>query len=150
MSNIKNYQEQGGEKWTVGGELAITTGGKLTFQEEELKPAKGQADSDASSVASLKADFNDLLAKLFAAGLMVVDKSALAAAITSAQELLDSAVVGSDPGEYPQGDYDTFSAAIDTAQAVADDAEADQNQVATATSTLEAAVSTFEDAEIEE
>ena len=32
MSNVKNYHEQGGEKWVVGGQLDIATGGKLTFQ----------------------------------------------------------------------------------------------------------------------
>ena len=70
MSNIKNYQEQGGEKWIVGGELEIGSSGKLTFQGKELKPAVTQGDSEATTVDTLKEDFNDLLAKLKAAGLM--------------------------------------------------------------------------------
>jgi len=70
MSNVKNYSEQGGEKWVVGGELQIASGGKLAFQGAELKPAAVQADSTASTVAGVVADLNSLLAKLKAAGLM--------------------------------------------------------------------------------
>jgi ATP-dependent protease HslVU (ClpYQ) peptidase subunit len=70
MSNVKNYTEQGGEKTVIGGELQISTAGKLTFDGVELKPAVIQADSTASDVAGLVADFNALLAKLQAAGLM--------------------------------------------------------------------------------
>jgi hypothetical protein len=70
MSNVKNYTEQGGEKMVIGGELEIAVGGKLTFDGKELKPAETQADSTASTIAGLVADFNALLAKLKAAGLM--------------------------------------------------------------------------------
>lgn len=70
MSNVKNYTEQGGEKTVIGGELEITTGGKLTFEGTELKPAETQADSAATTVAGVVADLNALLAKLKAAGLM--------------------------------------------------------------------------------
>lgn len=148
MSNVKNYHEQGGKKWVVGGQLEITSGGKLTFKETELKPALGQANSEASTIAALKEDFNALLGRLFAAGLMVVDKTALEAAITAALELLDSAVVGEDVGEYPQAAYDTFESAIETALGVADDGEATQNEVSAAVTALTSAVSTFEAAVI--
>ncbi len=70
MSNIKNYAEQGGEKWVVGGELDIASGGKLTFQGVELKPAETQTDSTAPTIAGVVADLNTLIAKLKAAGLM--------------------------------------------------------------------------------
>ena len=78
-----------------------------------------------------------------------VDKSALTALITSAQELLDGAVIGTDPGEYPQGDYDTFSDALDVAQGVADDEEADQETVDAAVVTLDEAMTAFLEAEVE-
>jgi hypothetical protein len=71
MSNVKNYTEQGGEKTVIGGVLEIAAGGKLTFAGAELKPAQVQADSSASTIAGLVTDFNALLAKLKAAGLMV-------------------------------------------------------------------------------
>lgn len=72
MSNVKNYTEQGGEKTVVGGTLEIATGGKLTFAGTELKPAAAQADSVASTIAGLVADFNSLLVKLRAAGLIAI------------------------------------------------------------------------------
>lgn len=70
MSNVKNYTEQGGEATVIGGTLNIASGGKLTFAGTELKPAAAQADSVASTIAGLVVDFNALLAKLRAAGLM--------------------------------------------------------------------------------
>lgn len=94
MSNVKNYTEQGGEKTVIGGildiasggtleivsggtleiasgaTLDIASGGKLTVAGTELKPAATQADSTAETVADLITDFNALLAKLQAAGLM--------------------------------------------------------------------------------
>ena len=73
MSNVKNYTEQGGERTVIGGELEITTGGKLTFGGTEVNPAETQADSTAATVAELVTDFNALLAKLKVAGLMSAD-----------------------------------------------------------------------------
>lgn len=68
--NTKNYTEQGGEKTVIGGELAVTEEGKITINGVELKPAALQANSTAVDVADLVSDFNALLAKLKAAGLM--------------------------------------------------------------------------------
>ena len=150
MSNIKNYHEQGGEKWVVGGQLEITAGGKLTFKGTELKQALGQMDSEASTAAALKEDFNALLGRLFAAGLMVVDKTTLEAAITAALELLDGAVVGEDIGEYQQAAYDALESAIETALGVVDDADVTQDDVGAAVTALSTAVSTFEAAVITE
>ncbi len=70
MSNVKNFTEQGGETTVIGGVLDIAAGGKLTFTGTELKPAAFQANSEATTIAGLVADFNALLAKLIAAGLM--------------------------------------------------------------------------------
>jgi len=70
MSNVKNYTEQGGEKTVIGGELLITAEGKLTFDGVDIKPSALQTDSTAADVPALVADFNELLAKLKASGLM--------------------------------------------------------------------------------
>jgi len=70
MSNVKNYTEQGGDISVIGGTLDIAAGGKLTFAGTELKPAAFQANSEATTIAGLVADFNSLIAKLIAAGLM--------------------------------------------------------------------------------
>lgn len=71
MSNVKNYTESGGEKTIIGGTLEITSEGRLTIDGTELKPAEAQADSTATTIADLKSDFNLLLGRLKAAGLMV-------------------------------------------------------------------------------
>ncbi|MEK3992299.1 MULTISPECIES: head fiber protein [Robertmurraya] len=70
MSNVKNYTEQGGERTVIGGTLEIASDGKLLFDGAQLQPAVNQKDSTATDVAGLVADFNALLAKLKAAGLM--------------------------------------------------------------------------------
>ena len=76
--NAKNYTEQGGEVTHFGGKVIFDEGCSV----EGLPKAGNQADSTASTVATLKDDFNALLAKLKAAGLMTADESN-----------------GSDPGE---------------------------------------------------
>ena len=68
--NTKNYTEQGGEKTVIGGEMAVTAEGKVTFDGTELKPATLQTESTATEVAELVTDFNALLLKLKTAGLM--------------------------------------------------------------------------------
>ena len=70
MSNVKNYSEQGGDKWVVGGTLEVTAEGQLLLDGIPLVRAANQADSTATPIADLKGDFNALLAKLQAAGLM--------------------------------------------------------------------------------
>lgn len=68
--NTKNYTEQGGDRTVIGGELNITTGGKLNFDDVEVTPAAYQADSVAVDIEGLVADFNALLSKLRTSGLM--------------------------------------------------------------------------------
>lgn len=115
--NSKNYMEQGGEKWVIGGTLEIKEGASVTgltstaapasetalggvraaAKEEtdtvpvkiggdgilyvpaypvvpEIPAAANQADSTATDATGLVTDFNALLAKLKAAGLMVPDE----------------------------------------------------------------------------
>ncbi|KUO64752.1 MAG: Head fiber protein [Gracilibacter sp. BRH_c7a] len=66
----KNYMEQGGEKWIIGGTLEVLPGASVTG----LPAAENQADSTATDVAGLVTDFNALLTKLKAAGLMAADE----------------------------------------------------------------------------
>ena len=64
--NTKNYMEQGGEKLVIGGTIEILEGASVTG----LPIAENQADSTATDATGLVTDFNALLAKLKAAGLM--------------------------------------------------------------------------------
>jgi hypothetical protein len=70
MSNVKNYKEQGGDKWVISGILEVTADGQIIIEGIELKRAAAQADSVAATVAGLKDDFNSLLAKLRTAGII--------------------------------------------------------------------------------
>ncbi|KEF39672.1 hypothetical protein M670_00693 [Schinkia azotoformans MEV2011] len=114
--NAKNYMEQGGEKWIIGGTLEVLPGASVTglsadpllpatdttlggvkaaaktetdtvsvavdedgtlyvpAYPEAIIPAANQADSIAEDAATLVTDFNALLAKLKAAGLMAADE----------------------------------------------------------------------------
>ena len=67
--NTKNYTEQGGDKTIIGGTLEIKQGASVTG----LPVAENQANSTATDVTGLVTDFNALLTKLKAAGLMVAD-----------------------------------------------------------------------------
>ena len=72
--NGKNYAEQGGDKWVIGGTLEIREGASVTgLPAAEVPQAANQADSVATDVPTLVSDFNGLLAKLKAAGLMTAD-----------------------------------------------------------------------------
>lgn len=70
MSNVKNYTEQGGDKTVIGGTLEIAEGGQVIGLPSDFTPAALQTDSTAIDVAGIVVDFNALLAKLKAAGLM--------------------------------------------------------------------------------
>ena len=80
MSNTQNYMEQGGERWVIGGTLEMSDGTHIVLGAETLKTildaklnaqtSAFQADSVAADVAGLVTDFNALLAKLIAAGIM--------------------------------------------------------------------------------
>jgi hypothetical protein len=67
--NTKNYTQQGGETTVIGGTLKIEDGATFTG----FPQAVNQASSTASTVADLKTDFNNLLDKLKAVGLMIPD-----------------------------------------------------------------------------
>jgi tmRNA-binding protein len=53
VSNAKNYQTQGGDKWVVEGELEITPKGKLLLHHREVTPMTAQENSQATTIAAL-------------------------------------------------------------------------------------------------
>ena len=101
--NTKNYAAHGGSEWVIGGKLTfldgaevnnfpgggsgggytlptVKVGAGLTITDGVLSangvtPAAAQADSEATTIAALKEDFNALLAALRAAGLMAAAQS---------------------------------------------------------------------------
>ena len=73
--NVKNYTEQGGDVTHIGGKLVFEEGASVEGLPGST-PAENQASSTAATVAALKDDFNALLAKLKAVGLMAADTTA--------------------------------------------------------------------------
>ena len=72
----KNYTEQGGEVTHIGGKLIIEEGASvegLSSSDVDIPVMEFQADSEATTIAALKEDFNNLLGKLKEAGLMEGD-----------------------------------------------------------------------------
>ncbi len=74
MNTTKNYHQDGGDVFVVGGEIQVVDEGKVTFDGAEFKPAANQPDSTAGTIDDLKTDFNSLLSKLKASGLMKADE----------------------------------------------------------------------------
>ena len=74
---------------------------------------------------------------------ILANKAALQTLIASAQNTHNSAVAGTEPGQYPSQAKQTLQAAINAALAVYDDANAAQQQVDAAITTLNGALTTF-------
>ena len=76
--NTRNYHAHGGNEWVVGGKLtflpgATVEGGEGLFDLPAGSPVTALpflADSEATTVAGLREDYNRLLAALRTAGLM--------------------------------------------------------------------------------
>ena len=81
--NCKNYTAHGGNETVIGGKLTFLPGAEVEGLADLLDipqgaaayaaPAAYQADSTATTVAGLKDDFNALLAKLRAAGILAAE-----------------------------------------------------------------------------
>ena len=74
--NTHNYFAQGGNELVIGGKLTflpgatIEGGDDLFGQPSSFEPISYVADSEATTIAALKDDFNALLAAIRNAGLM--------------------------------------------------------------------------------
>ena len=79
--NVKNYMAQGGDRLVIGGTLEIKEGASVTGLPAAAADSAGvvvmstnQVASVATDVAALATDFNTLLQKLKAAGIMAADE----------------------------------------------------------------------------
>lgn len=77
-----------------------------------------------------------------------INKAALTAAIDNAQNLYDTAVVGDEPGQYPQAAKEALLEALNEARTVRDNQNVTQSQVDSAVTALNTAVDTFKAAVI--
>ena len=79
--NCKNYLTDGGDRLVIGGTLEIREGASVTGLPSASADNPGivrivtnQAASAAADIAALVTDFNALLQKLKAAGIMAADE----------------------------------------------------------------------------
>ena len=75
--NTHNYFAQGGNELVIGGKLTFLPGATIEGGDDlfgQSEPASQIADSEATTIAALKDDFNALLAALRSCGLMVTGK----------------------------------------------------------------------------
>ena len=95
----KNYMAHGGDELVIGGRLTILPGAVVEGLPSggAFTPAEAQPDSKATSAATLREDFNALLARLRAAGIL----SAEAAPATQ-----EAAVTNETPNDTAKGDAD--------------------------------------------
>lgn len=88
-SSTRNYHAHGGNEWIVGGKLTFLPGAVVEGAEHLFDPPAGEklpfvAESNATTVAALREDFNSLLTALKAAGIMETEAPAKAADEASA------------------------------------------------------------------
>lgn len=70
MYNTKNYAEQGGDRWVIGGELDIPTGGKITANGVQAAAIANHADPATATAADIATKQNQILAALRGAGII--------------------------------------------------------------------------------
>ena len=88
-SNAKNYHAHGGNEWVVGGKLTFLPGavvegadslfGELPAAELVEQKVPFVVDSEATTVAVLREDFNGLLTALREVGMLAVSAEEAAA-----------------------------------------------------------------------
>ncbi|WP_018755586.1 glycosyl hydrolase family 95 catalytic domain-containing protein [Paenibacillus terrigena] len=123
MNNTTNIEKVRKDNWTAKGAQYI----KVTVM----------------GYPELWAGFREFEA--YGAKSTVVDTTALKAAIAAAQVKVDHAVVGNQPGQYPQAAVDALKTAIAVAERVVDTA-ATQADVTAGIAALQSAVKAFDDA----
>jgi beta-glucosidase len=134
--------------------LILSSTGQLIEQDSQLFVLHGKAKSDALGTANVflnefeiavngQAYTIDTAAASLNIQVTAADHTALAAAVTNAEQLLAGAVEGTQPGQYQAGSKAELQAAIAQAVIVRDNAAATQQQIANAVSALNQAVSLF-------
>ncbi|WP_171687162.1 cohesin domain-containing protein [Paenibacillus planticolens] len=135
---------------SLGENNAVKTGGNLLSVKWQVKPLTGSAQTAIAlsnviiaNAAGEETALDSVSHNLSITYTPTVDKTALNAAIASAQSTYDGAAEGNQPGQYPAGSKAALQTAIHNAMAAADSASASQQQIDQAKADLDAAVHTF-------
>ena len=78
MSSVMNYRTDGGNEWVIGGKLTFLPGATVEGADGLFDLPTGRqlpaiADSEATNVAAMREDYNQLLAALRKAGFMAME-----------------------------------------------------------------------------
>ncbi|MCR4883517.1 MAG: hypothetical protein K6A68_08105 [Clostridiales bacterium] len=98
--NSKNYMAHGGEELVIGGKLTFLDGAEVenfpgsTVSGGSNGTAPYVADSEATTVANLKGDFNTLLAALRTAGVLASEAPAASDPETTDPDTTDETTGG--------------------------------------------------------
>jgi PGF-pre-PGF domain-containing protein len=123
----------------------------ITALNAAIKEAQSVADDTNSiqdDIDQALTTLNEAIKDFDSAKITGADKTALTAAIKTANTKVKAAVAGTDIGQYPQSAIDTFKTAISAAQKVLDNKSAKQTEVNQAVTTLKAAQTKFDAAKI--
>lgn len=115
---------------------------------DDAKKVVDNAGSTQPQIDSALAALNEAIEDFDAAKITGADKTALTAAIKTANSKVKAAVAGTDVGQYPQSAIDTFKTAISAAQRILDNKSAKQTEVDQAVTTLKATQTKFDAAKI--
>ena len=121
---------------------SVTTTSAITIEDIQL----GVIENGESSITKLESVINNIVVKKQE---NPIDKTVLNDTIREAEALSSQAVVGTNPGQYPQDAKDTLDRAIETAKKVSETSE-DQETINQATATLKEAITIFKNAVIKE
>ncbi|MFC3799503.1 InlB B-repeat-containing protein [Cohnella sp. GCM10012308] len=120
----------------------------VSAEGEVVRPAVGQEDATVTLTATVtKGEATDK--KIFTVvvkSMTIEDRSALRQAIDAAQALLDGAVEGASPGQYPTGSKAPLQTAIASAETVYGDRTVTAQQLDDALTALASAADTFKKA----
>lgn len=78
MNSTRNYHAHGGNEWVIGGKLTFLPGATVEGADGLFDLPSGNQihfiqDSEATTVAALREDYNRLLAVLRQAGIMTAE-----------------------------------------------------------------------------
>ena len=78
MNSTRNYHAHGGNEWVIGGKLTFLPGATVEGADGLFDLPSGNQirfipDSEATTVAALREDYNRLLAALRQAGIMTAE-----------------------------------------------------------------------------
>jgi putative ubiquitin-RnfH superfamily antitoxin RatB of RatAB toxin-antitoxin module len=125
-------------------QATLPTGANFASNTFSWAPATGTAAESPYSVIFHAEANGETISKTININVIALDKTALNAAITTANTKVSTAVAGTEIGQYPQSAITTFQTAINTAQTVADSTTATQTQINQAITNLQAAQTIFD------